>query len=283
MNQDLRFILNTNGGNKSSALEAYLKGPYSAILLLFLFLIAAGNMFRSLPLERTLEFWSIWPPLLLPTWLDHWNEWDLFLWIKTFSLIPVTVIWCTCIRFNTIDPKWTRLGSFFVLSVNILEAVTADLVSKRGKKSWSPLNAVGGFLLIYAEIPSLKSLRIIETEPYDVLWHLGTEWIIAYTIWNWMFVYNNYPYAIGRHTAVLLAPLVLTLRDGFDTWVEARGYTLAFYMMFRATFYKPLRYRTDVRDPIWSESHRLCERRFKIQNTGKWANKVDAKCDMTLS
>jgi hypothetical protein len=52
---------------------------------------------------------------------------------------------------------------------------------------------------------------------------------------------------LGRHIAVLLAPLALTCRNGWDTWIEARCYTLAFYFMIRCTFYERLRAMTDVR------------------------------------
>lgn len=68
----------------------------------------------------------------------------------------------------------------------------------------------------------------------------------AYTVWNFMFVYNNYPYSFGRHTAVLMAPLTLVCHSGWDTWLQARGYTLAFYFMIRCTVYDKLRAMTDV-------------------------------------
>lgn len=70
--------------------------------------------------------------------------------------------------------------------------------------------------------------------------------VIAYTIWNCMFVYSNYPYSFGRHVAVLVAPLALICQSGWDTWLQARGYTLAFYFMIRCTAYERLRFMTDV-------------------------------------
>lgn len=61
-------------------------------------------------------------------------------------------------------------------------------------------------------------------------------------------MYGNYPYAIGRHTFVLLAPLVLLIHNsnGWDNWLQARGYTLAFYFVIRGMFYQALRKMTDV-------------------------------------
>lgn len=62
-----------------------------------------------------------------------------------------------------------------------------------------------------------------------------------------MFIVFNYPYSLARHSAVLLAPLVLISRSGWDTWLQARGYTLAFYFMIRCTIYTRLLLLTNVR------------------------------------
>jgi hypothetical protein len=74
-----------------------------------------------------------------------------------------------------------------------------------------------------------------------------------------MFVYGNYAYSLGRHIAVLLAPLALTCRNGWDTWIEARGYTLAFYFMIRCTFYERLRAMTDVNIHATTERTRMMQ------------------------
>lgn len=74
-----------------------------------------------------------------------------------------------------------------------------------------------------------------------------------------MFVYANYDYSIGRHTAVLLAPLALACRNGYDTWIEARCYTLAFYFMIRCTVYERLRAMTDVKVHGTTEQTRLMQ------------------------
>ena len=146
----------------------------AVIILLFWALVFAGEAFRRAPLDVTLEFWTILPPLLFPVWLHY--KWDLFLWTKTLSLIPIATIWASIIRFR-IDAHWTRLGSFAVLSLNISEAVFLDCLSKQG--TWNRLNALSGFLLILTELPSLDTLHIREDEPFDVLWSLGPCWMIG--------------------------------------------------------------------------------------------------------
>jgi len=61
-----------------------------------------------------------------------------------------------------------------------------------------------------------------------------------------VFVYNQYEYATGRHTAVLLSPLLIAWFDGFETWIQARTHTLAVYLLIRNTFYQRVRAATDV-------------------------------------
>jgi hypothetical protein len=211
---------------------------YEANAVLLLVLVAAGTVFRNSSLCLTLVFWVIVPIALMPYWLSYWRVWDTFLWIKVFSLMPLVTVFVSCSRLGILDPQWIPWGSFFLLSLNITEAIAKDILSKH------PVNAMSGFFLILAEIPTLNTIMLGERNV--ILWSLGKSWILAYTIWNWMLVYNNYPYAVGRHTAVLLAPIVLALVDGWEEWAEARSYTLAFYFALRNTFYKRLRSATDI-------------------------------------
>ena len=46
---------------------------------------------------------------------------------------------------------------------------------------------------------------------------------------------------------VLLAPLILVFLHGWDEWAQGRGYTLAFYLLFRSVTYNTLRDATDVK------------------------------------
>jgi hypothetical protein len=227
---------NGNAGGISK-LEAH------AVLLLVL--VAASTTFQNLPLHFTLFFWIIVPTVLMQYWLTHWDKWDAFLWSKCFSLMPVATCFITCCRYIGPSPEFVRLGSFVIMSVNIFEAAVKDVLSsKRG--SWRQVNAISGVLLILAELPNVDTIRLVDKERRQILWELGGLWIIAYTIWNWMFIYNNYPYALGRHTIVLVAPLILALRDGWEAWAQARGYTLAFYFVIRNTYYEGMRSITDI-------------------------------------
>lgn len=74
-----------------------------------------------------------------------------------------------------------------------------------------------------------------------------------------MFLYSNYPYSFGRHVAVLAAPLALICQSGWDTWLQARGCTLAFYLMIRCTAYEQLRSMTDVHIHPTSEEVKMLQ------------------------
>lgn len=151
-----------------------------ALLFLFWILVLAGDTFRRLPLTVSLDFWVVLPPLLFPRWVQYWNVWDLFLWAKTISLIPIAVIWCSIVRLGIDNDSWTQWGTFAVLSVNILEAITKDALSKREGETWNKLNALSGILLILSELPTAHTARISNVGGMrDFIWEQGPCWIIG--------------------------------------------------------------------------------------------------------
>jgi hypothetical protein len=164
----------THSTMKTTHLFPHFNVATAAIILLFWIIVFAGEAFRALPLDLTTEFWTILPPLLFHVWVRY--EWDCFLWFKILTLIPISTIWCSIIRFG-INGRWTRLGSFGILSLNIAEAMCKDWLSNRDK--WSRLNALSGLLLILTGLPSIVTIRIRTNEPNDVLWSLGPCWIMG--------------------------------------------------------------------------------------------------------
>ena len=63
-------------------------------------------------------------------------------------------------------------------------------------------------------------------------------WIIAYDLWNICFVYLNFPNTVHfTALAVIPAPTIaaLFIASGKYTWIQARPYTLVFYMMYVVT------------------------------------------------
>lgn len=149
-----------------------------ALGLLFWILVIAGETFRRVPVEESLQFWEVVPPLLFPLWVQYWNVWDLFLWAKTISLIPVAVVWSSVVRMG-VGARLTRIGTFIVLSTNISEAVAKDMLTTQRRIKWNRLNALSGILLILSELLTLHTARISNDGMRDFLWTHGPSWIIG--------------------------------------------------------------------------------------------------------
>ena len=67
--------------------------------------------------------------------------------------------------------------------------------------------------------------------------HRSTRrWVIGYTLWNWTFVYLNYPGLMGHHTAVLSAGLIVALYAPLR-WSQTRASTLGFSLLGSATWF----------------------------------------------
>jgi hypothetical protein len=124
-----------------------------------------------------------------------------------------------------------------LLAVNIFEAVVLDLV---GNGSAHALNAAAGLLLI-ATLPYGPDSTWIHSASgcTDLHYKTSRRWVIGYTLWNWTFVYLNYPALVGHHTAVLAAGLIVAMIDPLR-WGQTRASTLGFSLLCTATFYNDM-------------------------------------------
>lgn len=119
-------------------------------------------------------------------------------------------------------------GDFYVnlvlifLGINILEATFTDLKRKKY------YNVVTGLVMV-ASIFLLKGVWLgkyyvaSSNNIYGMI-----AWIIAYTIWNWIFVTNEFSPSIAKlHVGILAAPIIgslITGNPGF--WLIFRGNSL---------------------------------------------------------
>jgi len=72
-----------------------------------------------------------------------------------------------------------------------------------------------------------------DQRPHDMLWPgMTVAWILAYDIWNFTFVYLNFPNTALFTLVLVLAPTLAALFVKKGTWMQARAYTLAIYMMY---------------------------------------------------
>lgn len=126
------------------------------------------------------------------------------------------------------------------LIVNILEATFTDLL-----KAKKYCNAVSGFALAFGVITlsghwfvDSAALPIAGTDYYTVNGVTMTVticFILAYTIWNWIFVSNEFSDSVAlMHVGFLLSPIIgcictlgLGTYGGFGMWLLLRANSLA--------------------------------------------------------
>jgi len=130
---------------------------------------------------------------------------------------------------------WYMIFVVWLLRINIIEAIIKDF------KERHIFNAASGIILLMPtwliEAHWLGFYYIIS--PVSVIW-----WIFAYTIWNFNFVFLNFPRSISLfHIAVLASPLVVvlsTLNPGL--WLIVRASTLTESLSFQVYAEKKLKF-----------------------------------------
>lgn len=173
------------------------------------------------------------PVVLTPFWITS-NDFDLFLWIKTYSIM-FCVSWGSLLRFTSFgDRPWLRYSIVWLLVANIVEALVLDLM---GTGIAHHLNAVAGILLLVTMPRSPESVCIDRSSHcQDIRYGVSFTWIVGYSLWNWAFVYLNYPALAGHHLAVLSAALILAAIDP-ERWLQTRAATLGLNLLLMATSY----------------------------------------------
>ncbi|MBA3916792.1 MAG: hypothetical protein H0X25_23690 [Acidobacteriales bacterium] len=193
-------------------------------------------LFLTQELLRRASKWVVWtlflvvPVLLTPYWFRI-NDFGLFPWIKIYS-VCVCVIWGTAVRHTSLgDRPWARLGIPLLLAANIIEATLLDLIEYGLAHS---VNAAVGVLLIATMPYGAKDTRV-DSQSRDLYYGTTGTWVCAYTLWNWTFVYLNYPTMTGLHTAVLASGLIVAAGNP-QRWVQSRAYFLGLMLIVTATF-----------------------------------------------
>lgn len=224
------------------------------MLAISLFAVA-GVLFLAQDVFRRSGRWVAWgaflglPLVLLPYWIWQgqvgvYRGTGLFPWVKLASLL-FSASWLTALRFTAVGRSpWARGLMFLLLPLNMLEAITQDSF---GGHLAHYLIGIMGILLIVAVPHPLRAIRIDTTGPYRDLQYVGMTrpWIIGYTLWNWAFVYLNFPEIAGHQLAVLTAALLVGLADP-GRWLQARTFTLATDLLVIATFPKVVIPLTDT-------------------------------------
>ncbi len=156
--------------------------------------------------------------------------------LTTLTLLRVVIIFAV---FNILDRQVFVNIVLIFLAINILEATFTDIV--RYKRYF---NGVTGIVLAvsilflrgtWLDFTATQGLGFFSKFFHLYEFHaptlIGTIcWIIAYTIWNWVFVTNEFSPAVAKlHVGILAAPILGVLITGNPGyWLVFRAGSLSF-------------------------------------------------------
>lgn len=194
---------------------------------LFAFLFGANEVCRRVKVAPYIVFFAL-PIVLIPVFMTSGFD-SVFRWVKMYSAV-VGAVFFTLVRFHGLDKhQWARFVVAFILGFNILEACTQDFSSGHLANY---LNAFAGVLNTIT-ISRWAGIRRDNEAPHDMLWPgMTVGWILAYDIWNFTFVYLNFPNTALFTLVLVTAPTLAAMFVKKGTWMQARAYTLAIYMMY---------------------------------------------------
>jgi hypothetical protein len=213
-------------------------------VMLLVALLILNEIFRESK-WATIIFFLVVPIVLTPlVWVKTGNTpgstintW--FHWAKLYSVI-IAVLGFTAFRYTKLDGnKFMKFFPALILGVNIAEAVARDfeLGLASPAQYWHFLNGIAGILSIIT-ISGWSGIYTEHTSPKkDMLWpDMMTLWIIAYDVWNLVYIWFCVPEHAGFGIAVLLSCTIPSLWIKKGTWIQARAFTLAAWMMYLFTF-----------------------------------------------
>ena len=187
-------------------------------------LITLNELFRRKKLAA-IGFFFVLPIIMIPLWssngVTYW-----FKWIKVYSAVAGSV-WFIFVRF-------TKMIVALILSANIIEAVVQDF--SMGNLP-NILNGIAGVLSIVTLFYGWKEIGPDNSKEKDMIWEkMPLLWIIAYDVWNWTFVYLNFPGSASLQFIVILSSTIPAIFIKKGIWLQARAFTLAAWFMYYFTF-----------------------------------------------
>lgn len=193
-------------------------------------LILLNELFRKYKVP-TFAFYIIIPFLVIPliAYLGYTEVSYWFKWVKLYSVV-FAAIWFSFMRYTKLGfARSARFVAAAFLAINIAEAVGQDF--SMGFIA-NILNAIAGILSIIT-LTGWKDIQIDDSKEKDLVWPaMTTLWIIAYDIWNFVFVYLNFPGSAANQFLVLLSCTIPSLFIKKGTWLQARAFTLAAWFMY---------------------------------------------------
>lgn len=220
------------------------------LLSLFATLLAAFYLFLWLPLFALL-FFTIVPLLLSRRWFTHPEAPQaFFVYLKLYSVL-IACIWFAIVQMSELRfVSWAHLTGASLLIMNISEAVLVDL---RKGKFFHLLSASFGLVL-----NGLLLTVFFKGEPATpmILGQLPLSWILAYSIWNWAFVFMHWPKVASKHGVVLGVSLLCAITTE-GSWLISRAYLLTLFLIIQCSV--PLNFSVQYLDdlPNWNKKKTL--------------------------
>lgn len=192
-------------------------------------------------------------PLLIVPIGGNAPECDAFAYVKLFTML-LTVWWLNALRFTQWKHQSVAFSLFVALPVlNVAEAIGDDAL---GGTVPHGLNAAAGVLVLATFFAHPLAITLAGPRG-DLRWKgLSRTWIVAYSGWNWCFVYLNYPSIAGASIAILGMPLLVGLVDR-DRWAQSRFHTLAAALILMYAWPALFTVRFGTADWSWPAGQRL--------------------------
>lgn len=202
-------------------------------IMILLVLIMLNELFRRYKWAAII-FFVVLPLILTPLVWSQQGVTYWFKWVKVYSVV-FAAIWFTLIRYTKFGRfNFVKLIAALFLAVNIAEAVSQDF-----SMAYIPniLNGVAGILSIITLFYGWKKIAPDNSKHKDMIWpDMPVLWIIAYDVWNIVYVYLNFPGSTSAQFMVILACTIPALFIKKGTWLQARAFTLAAWFMYYFTF-----------------------------------------------
>ncbi|TKB51400.1 hypothetical protein FCL40_02270 [Ferrimonas sediminicola] len=212
---------------------------YGHVLFVLIGLMVMNEICRRYKWPTVIIFFVL-PIVLIPLWASYGvSYW--FKWVKLYSVVGACVLF-TLIRYTRVgEMRWAKFCAAGFLALNISEAVLQDF--SMGYTA-NVLNAIGGIFSIIT-LTGWAQIQAAKTKERDMIWPaMTTFWIIAYDVWNFAFVYLNFPGSATAQFMVLTAATIPSLLITRGTWLQARAFTLALSFMYYFT--NPAMYESNV-------------------------------------
>lgn len=206
--------------------------------MLFLFLFLEYSREK----QQFYKWFSIIAICSFPLWFLNIDSW--FRWVKTISIL-IPLLFFNYIRISNdgkhenrymrLKQKWPMWILYFILMLNIVEAMLQDI------SGGNYFNAICGLILCVTIPLPTKHWRVGKNDGKntfaEILADLPLAWCLLYVTWNAAFVYGENIAFFASSLCILIVPQIwMFFKKRVDFWLMARVYTLAVHLLIRASY-----------------------------------------------